>query len=73
MKTLSVALAGNPNSGKTTLFNLLTGSSRHVGNWPGKTVEKRSGRLVLRGWEFEIVDLPGTYSLASVSPEPDCT
>jgi ferrous iron transport protein B len=69
MRKLSIALAGNPNSGKTTLFNMLTGSSQHVGNWPGKTVEKRSGHLSVRGLEFEIVDLPGTYSLASVSPE----
>ena len=69
MKNLSIALAGNPNSGKTTLFNVLTGSSQHVGNWPGKTVEKRSGRLSTRGIQFEVVDLPGTYSLAAVSPE----
>jgi ferrous iron transport protein B len=69
MKELSIALAGNPNSGKTTLFNTLTGSSQHVGNWPGKTVEKRSGRLVADGVQCEVVDLPGTYSLAASSPE----
>ena len=69
MKNLSIALAGNPNSGKTTLFNVLTGSTQHVGNWPGKTVEKRSGRLSIGGVQFEVVDLPGTYSLAAVSPE----
>ena len=69
MRNLSIALAGNPNSGKTTLFNVLTGSSQHVGNWPGKTIEKRSGRLSTRGVQFEVVDLPGTYSLAAVSPE----
>ena len=69
MRNLSIALAGNPNSGKTTLFNVLTGSSQHVGNWPGKTVEKRSGWLSTRGVHFEVVDLPGTYSLAAVSPE----
>jgi ferrous iron transport protein B len=69
MRRLSIALAGNPNSGKTTLFNVLTGSSQHVGNWPGKTVEKRSGRFAALGAEFEAVDLPGTYSLAAVSPE----
>jgi len=69
MRRLSIALAGNPNSGKTTLFNLLTGSSQHVGNWPGKTIEKRSGRFTAHGVEFEVVDLPGTYSLAAVSPE----
>ena len=68
MKTLSVALAGNPNSGKTTLFNMLTGSHQHVGNWPGKTVEKRSGRFSAHDTDFEVVDLPGTYSLAAVSP-----
>jgi len=69
MRSLSIALAGNPNSGKTTLFNVLTGSSQHVGNWPGKTVEKRSGRLSAPGARFDVVDLPGTYSLAAVSPE----
>jgi ferrous iron transport protein B len=69
MRRLSIALAGNPNSGKTTLFNLLTGSSQHVGNWPGKTIEKRSGRFSFADTEFEVVDLPGTYSLAAVSPE----
>jgi ferrous iron transport protein B len=69
MRALSIALAGNPNSGKTTLFNALTGSNQHVGNWPGKTVEKRFGRLSVPGAELEVVDLPGTYSLAAVSPE----
>ena len=69
MKDLSIALAGNPNSGKTTLFNVLTGSTQHVGNWPGKTVEKRSGRFSAAGLQFDAVDLPGTYSLAAVSPE----
>jgi ferrous iron transport protein B len=69
MRRLSIALAGNPNSGKTTLFNLLTGSSQHVGNWPGKTIEKRSGQFSFEDVDFEVVDLPGTYSLAAVSPE----
>lgn len=64
-----VALAGNPNAGKTTLFNALTGSRQHVGNWPGKTVEKKEGILRHRGVEFRIVDLPGTYSLTAFSPE----
>jgi ferrous iron transport protein B len=64
-----VALAGNPNAGKTTLFNALTGSRQHVGNWPGKTVEKKEGVLRHRGVEFQIVDLPGTYSLNAFSPE----
>ena len=69
MRKLSIALAGNPNSGKTTLFNALTGASQHVGNWPGKTVEKRSGQLFSQGLQFEVIDLPGTYSLAAVTPE----
>ena len=64
-----VALAGNPNAGKTTIFNALTGSRQHVGNWPGKTVEKKEGTLRHDGVEFEIVDLPGTYSLNAFSPE----
>jgi ferrous iron transport protein B len=65
----TIALAGNPNVGKSTLFNALTGSRQHVGNWPGKTVEKKSGRLALNGQELEVVDLPGTYSLAAYSIE----
>jgi ferrous iron transport protein B len=64
-----VALAGNPNAGKTTLFNALTGARQHVGNWPGKTVEKKTGRLRAGGLDLEIVDLPGTYSLSAFSPE----
>ncbi len=68
-KDVIVALAGNPNAGKTTIFNALTGSQQHVGNWPGKTVEHRSGLLVHDGLVIEIVDLPGTYSLSAYSPE----
>lgn len=68
-RKVTVALAGNPNSGKTTLFNVLTGSRQHVGNWPGKTIEKRQGEFAARGIEFDVIDLPGTYSLAAVSPE----
>ena len=64
-----VALAGNPNAGKTTIFNALTGSRQHVGNWPGKTVEKKEGVLRHNRVEFEVVDLPGTYSLNAFSPE----
>jgi ferrous iron transport protein B len=66
---VKVALAGNPNSGKTTVFNALTGSDQQVGNWPGKTVEQRSGRCRHAGVDLEIVDLPGTYSLTAASPE----
>ena len=64
-----VALAGNPNSGKTSLFNSLTGARQHVGNYPGVTVEKRAGRFNHAGRSFELSDLPGTYSLTSFSPE----
>ncbi|MCR3884307.1 MAG: 50S ribosome-binding GTPase [Methanothrix sp.] len=63
MKT--VAIIGNPNVGKTVLFNELTGMKQHVGNWPGVTVEKKTGRFLFGGVEFQVVDLPGTYSLTS--------
>jgi len=66
---INAALAGNPNSGKTTLFNVITGARHHVGNWPGKTVERRSGTVRHGGYEIDIVDLPGAYSLAATSPE----
>ncbi len=66
---LRVALAGNPNSGKTSLFNALTGARQHVGNYPGVTVEKRGGVVDLDDRAAELVDLPGTYSLTSFSPE----
>ncbi len=68
-ETITVALAGNPNVGKSTVFNILTGLSQHVGNWPGKTVEKKEGVIVFNGRTFRIVDLPGTYSLSSGSIE----
>jgi ferrous iron transport protein B len=69
-KKLSFALAGNPNCGKTTLFNSLTGSTAYVGNWPGVTVEKRTGTYKdNKGFEAEIVDLPGIYSLSPYTPE----
>jgi len=68
-QALTIALAGNPNVGKSTIFNALTGSRQHVGNWPGKTVEKKEGRLILEGQELVIVDLPGTYSLTAYSVE----
>ncbi|MCX7609120.1 MAG: ferrous iron transport protein B, partial [Anaerolineales bacterium] len=64
-----IALAGQPNMGKSTLFNLLTGLNQHVGNWPGKTVERREGRFDLKGRLVRIVDLPGAYSLTANSPE----
>ncbi len=65
----TIALAGNPNVGKSTLFNALTGSRQHVGNWPGKTVEKKEGRTTINGRDIVVVDLPGTYSLAAHSVE----
>jgi ferrous iron transport protein B len=69
MKKFTVALAGNPNAGKSSLFNALTGSHQHVGNWPGKTIEKKEGRFQQDGVEVTVVDLPGTYSLTAYSPE----
>jgi ferrous iron transport protein B len=66
---LTIALAGNPNAGKTTVFNRLTGSRQHTGNWPGKTIERKSGWYKHAGMWIEVVDLPGTYSLAAYSEE----
>lgn len=66
---IRLALAGPPNVGKSTVFNTLTGLDQHVGNWPGKTVEKKTGRFHYQGRQYEIVDLPGTYSLTSGSEE----
>jgi ferrous iron transport protein B len=66
-RTINVALAGNPNAGKTTLFNALTGAHQRVGNYPGVTVEKREGSRVSHGGEMRLVDLPGTYSLTAYS------
>jgi ferrous iron transport protein B len=68
-RPVRIALAGNPNSGKTTLFNALTGSNQYVGNWPGVTVEKKEGSASLEGREAVIVDLPGIYSLSPYSLE----
>jgi len=80
-----VALAGNPNTGKSTLFNVLTGLRQHTGNWPGKTVSRAEGGFQLDGINYKLVDLPGTYSLLSASQDeevardfilfgqPDCT
>jgi len=67
--SLAIALAGNPNSGKTTLFNELTGARQHVGNYPGVTVEKKQGTCVSDAGQFNVVDLPGTYSLTAYSLE----
>lgn len=69
MADLTIALAGNPNAGKTTIFNALTGLRQHTGNWPGKTVEKKEGEIEHEGRTINIVDLPGTYSLTAYSPE----
>lgn len=68
---VTVALAGNPNAGKTTIFNALTGTNQHVGNWPGKTVERKDGVFQYNGQSIQIVDLPGTYSLSAYSLEEE--
>jgi ferrous iron transport protein B len=69
MADLTIALAGNPNAGKTTIFNTLTGLHQHTGNWPGKTVEKKEGEIEHGKLKINIIDLPGTYSLTAYSPE----
>ena len=66
-KKITLALAGNPNSGKTTVFNNLTGARQHVGNWPGVTVEKKEGRCTYKDYNINVVDLPGVYSLTAYS------
>ena len=66
---ITIALAGNPNSGKTTIFNMLTGAHQHVANYPGVTVEIKEGRCVCGDYEMTFIDLPGTYSLAAYSDE----
>ena len=71
--SMTIALAGQPNVGKSTIFNLLTGLNQHVGNWPGKTVEQKIGECRYEGHDFEIVDLPGTYSLTANSEEERIT
>ena len=68
-ETLLIALAGQPNVGKSTVFNVLTGLSQHIGNWPGKTVERKEGVYLTDEYEIKIVDLPGTYSLSAFSEE----
>ncbi len=67
-----IALAGNPNVGKSTLFNALTGLHQHTGNWPGKTVSNAQGRYTYNGADYTVVDLPGTYSLMAHSAEEEC-
>ncbi|WP_042349177.1 FeoB small GTPase domain-containing protein [Bacillus massiliigorillae] len=66
-----IALAGNPNTGKSTLFNALTGMNQHTGNWPGKTVEQAIGLFTYESDTYEIIDLPGTYSLYSNSTDEE--
>jgi ferrous iron transport protein B len=69
MQKITAAIAGNPNCGKTTLFNAITGARHHVGNWPGVTVEKKTGIVKHQGTDVELVDLPGTYSLTAYTQE----
>ena len=68
-RTINVALVGNPNCGKTSLFNIASGSHEHVGNYSGVTVDAKEGHFNFQGYHFRIVDLPGTYSLSAYSPE----
>ncbi len=68
-KKVTIALAGNPNCGKTTIFNNLTGARQKVGNWPGVTVEKKEGKLKFKEYDLSVIDLPGTYSLTPFSIE----
>lgn len=71
MRTYTVALAGNPNTGKSTLFNALTGLKQHTGNWSGKTVSLASGHYEYKDARFQFIDLPGTYSLFSNSADEE--
>src|SRR5437868_5509142 len=69
VRTATVALVGNPNTGKTTLFNALAGMRQRVGNYPGVTVETKKGRMTYQDQVLDVIDLPGTYSLAPRSPD----
>lgn len=73
MREFTVALAGNPNVGKSTVFNALTGMHQHTGNWPGKTVASAEGSFRRGDMLVHLVDLPGTYSLSADSPEEEVT
>lgn len=66
-----ISLAGNPNTGKSTVFNALTGLRQHTGNWPGKTVTRAEGGFIYGEKRYKIVDLPGTYSLLSTSTDEE--
>ena len=70
---ITIGLIGNPNVGKSTLFNTLTGSHQHVGNWPGKTVEKKEGYFIHKNHKIRVVDLPGAYGLAAYTEEEAVT
>jgi len=71
--TVCIALVGNPNAGKSTIFNSLTGDRQHVGNWPGKTVEKKEGYYTIGDTTYSVIDLPGIYSLTPYSLEEAIT
>jgi len=68
-RIIRIALAGNPNVGKSVIFNNLTKGRQRIGNWPGKTVEKKEGYFKYRGYKVEIIDLPGIYTLSTLSVE----
>ena len=69
----TIALLGQPNSGKSSVFNGLTGSHQHIGNWPGKTVERKTGSFTYNKIEYDVIDLPGSYSLSAESNEERIT